>query len=587
MLGNAPALPSPQRELCASSHSVPATALRASSVQGAITRTDNGSPSKRQTPASPFQPGHKHQHGLDAPRPPLSPLSEYHSGFTDEHLGSPYSPANHRRQQSFPNLLPLAFRNRTPSPTRKTHARHPSDQMPYTGDGRSNGRAAADSPRSGGGLVSWLTGREGAASALGMSMHAEARSSPNGNGASKGATPNGTPTKLRRSTTSTTAEPAPTPKSTMTTTASRFMSAISSRFNPTTPTSPGLDDDDDDDLRNLNIEAALFPHGPPPSSSDRDDHNPFSPAAFKNLHANAVGLLARMQAAYREQAAVLRALRAERAAQRDELDEAETRARHLKMQLEGMARRAQEHERAIASLVEELAVATAEKGRRVAGGRRDDQHQHQHQRQHLPAAAAAAAASAAPASLSEGASMVSEDLGVDEDRRRRRRRRRRRSGTESWKSSGGGGDDSDDDDEEDEEDENESAESESVFSRCRSPALPPPPEHAPAHAATDRPGTTQLSNPAGGGGGSLVSAPLKQKSGQQMSAFQKIIRGIAGDLGEDAGANGCANCRGQDASVAWNTVSLLRDENKHLKRRVGELEAAVEAALDLVNGIGL
>ncbi|KAK0753169.1 hypothetical protein B0T18DRAFT_396157 [Schizothecium vesticola] len=70
----------------------------------------------------------------------------------------------------------------------------------------------------------------------------------------------------------------------------------------------------------------------------------------------------------------------------------------------------------------------------------------------------------------------------------------------------------------------------------------------------------------------------------QLSAFQKIIKGIAGDAEE---TNGCTNCRGRDASVAWDTLSVLRDENKHLKVRMGELEVAVEGALDLVNGIGL
>jgi hypothetical protein len=66
-----------------------------------------------------------------------------------------------------------------------------------------------------------------------------------------------------------------------------------------------------------------------------------------------------------------------------------------------------------------------------------------------------------------------------------------------------------------------------------------------------------------------------------MNAFQKILKGISG---EEAG---CRNCKGQDASVAWDTVGLLRDENRHLKTRVGELEVAVEGALDLVNGLGL
>lgn len=359
------------------------------------------------------------------------------------------------------------------------------------------------------------------------------------------------------------------------TTASRFMSAISSRFSSTTPTSPAFDDDE---LCNLNIEAALFPQGLPPS-----DRDPISPAAFKSLHMNAVGLLTRMQAAFRERVTALHDLQAERSAQRDELEEAETRARHLKMQLEDMARKAQEHERAIQSLAEELAAErraraeerlAAEKRRSVAG----------------------------TAPPSEGASMVSEDLGVDEDRQRRRRRRRSHQ-RKSWKS----GTSCDDSDEDDDDDEDESAESESVFSRCRSPALPPPAGHrvppsdsgSPAMAAMDGPGTPQVRNfitstsggggGSGGGSGASTSATPKRKSGpQQMSAFQRIFRGISGDTGDgDSRAGGCANCRGQDASVAWDTVSLLRDENKHLKRRVGELEGAVEGALDAVNGIGL
>jgi cell division septum initiation protein DivIVA len=39
--------------------------------------------------------------------------------------------------------------------------------------------------------------------------------------------------------------------------------------------------------------------------------------------------------------------------------------------------------------------------------------------------------------------------------------------------------------------------------------------------------------------------------------------------------------------MAWDTVNLLKDENKGLKDRVEELETAVEGALDVVNGIGL
>ncbi|KAK4043516.1 hypothetical protein C8A01DRAFT_32446 [Parachaetomium inaequale] len=592
MLSSNPASSPPPLELRTPSRSVPARALQ---PQGAI--PDNGYVSPRQqlerrttAPGSPLQPSQQPpHHGLNAPRPSLSPLSEYHSGFADEDLGSPFNVANHRRQHSFPNLLPLAFGSRTPSPTRKKHARSPSEQMPYTGDGR----AAAGSPRGGGGggLVSWLSGSAGAASALGLS-HPDTRNTPR---TSKDAsTPNTTPTRARKTPAgpgSTAADQLTTPKSTTTTAASRFMSALSSRFNPTTPTNTTTtttqNPQQEDELCTLNLEAALFPqHSSSPTPSSPRPGDPFSPSAFKNLHMNALGLLTKMQSAYREQAAALRDLQAERSAQRDELEEAVTRAAHLKMQLEGMARRAAEQEGVVRGLMGEL-----EAERRRARGKAE-------------AAVSGAAVvvrtdppPVAPASEGEEArSMVSEDLGVDEDRRRRRRRRRTGGHPPRKSGEGEGAEGGEDTTTDDDDDENESAESESVFSRCRSPALPlqsPMQAHpaATTAGASDRasssvigvvegPGTSHVRNPAGSGS---AAATPRQRAGQQqpMSAFQKILKGISG---EDAG---CTNCKGQDASVAWDTVGLLRDENRHLKTRVGELEVAVEGALDLVNGIGL
>jgi len=46
--------------------------------------------------------------------------------------------------------------------------------------------------------------------------------------------------------------------------------------------------------------------------------------------------------------------------------------------------------------------------------------------------------------------------------------------------------------------------------------------------------------------------------------------------------NGCRNCEGKEASMAWDTVGLLRAENKGLKNQVGRLESAVEGALDML-----
>ena len=81
---------------------------------------------------------------------------------------------------------------------------------------------------------------------------------------------------------------------------------------------------------------------------------------------------------------------------------------------------------------------------------------------------------------------------------------------------------------------------------------------------------------------------------RQKSTFQKILSGMAAAEevkpvdpyeGIGMGEEGCGNCRGKDASVAWDAVGLMRAENKGLKDRMGELERAVEGALDLCNGL--
>lgn len=541
MLSNVnPALPSPQRpELLPplapfeSGHhhrplpSAAACAARRSADHTADPEADvsfENNIQKRIAPTPPrHQPEllHQHQHhhqpqrphGFNSPRPALSPLSEYHSGFSD----ADYTPSHsHRRQQSFPNLLPLAFRSRTPSPTRNPPQL--PEPMPYTGEGRSGPRG--DTPK-GGGLAGWFNNMS--------STQDDGRH-----------TPNTTPTQLRRRPT-TTSHPT-TPKNN--TAASRFMSALSSKFTgttiPSTPASPLIDDE----ICTLNIEAALFPPTSTPTSPTSRDT--FSPAAFKNLEMNAVGLVTKMQSAYRDRVATLKEIEAEKLAQREELEEAETRNRHLKMQLEGMARKAQDQEREMARLVEELAKARADA-----------------ERQQRPF----------PPASSEGSVVCSEDLGVDEERRRRRAWARRSGETAKSSEAGGGSGGAETDDD-------ESAESESVFSRCRSPTLTIS-GHMEGEGVPSQRGLLAPPPPTAR---ARVQQPPPPPPQPQLSAFQKIIKGIAGDAEE---TNGCSNCRGRDASVAWDTLSVLRDENKHLKVRMGELEVAVEGALDLVNGIGL
>lgn len=298
----------------------------------------------------------------------------------------------------------------------------------------------------------------------------------------------------------------------------------------------------------MNVEEALFPTGSPTNAKD-----PFSPAGFKNLQTQATGLLTKIQTAYRQKAQALSELEKEREADREELEEAETRAKHLKFQLEDMAIKATEQERRMKQLMEELA---SERRSRIELERSS------FVKQRL-----------SPGGLqSEAASTISEDLGVDDEDMQKRKWRKSNGTDTSFET----------------DDDSISFEGDSVFSRPRSPSA-----------------STTTTTTRGIDTGSVVDLPMptpqsmrsstysakrtsvqsiqsNRRSTQQMSTFQKLMKGISGD-----GSDGCRNCKGQDASIAWDTVGLLRDENKGLKQRVGELEDCLEGALDAVNGIGL
>jgi len=105
-----------------------------------------------------------------------------------------------------------------------------------------------------------------------------------------------------------------------------------------------------DPLLDLNINAALFPTGPA---------DPLSPHAYNDLLINATNLISSLQTSYREKVSLLRSAHSERDAVLEESDEAATRARHLKAQLETMAQRAAEQDRAMQSLADDLAAERA------------------------------------------------------------------------------------------------------------------------------------------------------------------------------------------------------------------------------------
>lgn len=132
--------------------------------------------------------------------------------------------------------------------------------------------------------------------------------------------------------------------------------------------------------------------------------------------------------------------------------------------------------------------------------------------------------------------------------------------------------------EEDQRREGDETDGESIFSLSRSPTLA---ESESALSPPLRPRSTLGKTPSAAVS-PAAAARRPQAAPQKLNAFQKMFRGMAGEEG-----GRCANCRGGEAAVAWDTVSCLRDENRGLKERVGDLEGVVQGALDAVNGVGM
>ena len=300
---------------------------------------------------------------------------------------------------------------------------------------------------------------------------------------------------------------------------------------------------ENDELLTLDINAALFP------SSSPSAQDPFSPSAFKNLLINAEGILLRLQTAYKLRALSLYELSAEKEAQEEELEEAETRAQCLKSQLEEMSNRVAEQDRIMDELIEQLATEKQARAEEKLAREKS----------------IALIKASRERSLSE-----TEDMEFRTAKNPR---------PVAWRKSGGSTST------EFESDAELASPTDSVFSRSRSPALTITSTMSSA-TCTSADTTPEILQASFARVVSLQSPALAQRPSpiQQPSTFQKILHGISPPA--PAAEAGCENCRCGDVSVAWDAVSLLRAENKGLKERVGSLEGAVETALDLCSGIG-
>ncbi|SMR57315.1 unnamed protein product [Zymoseptoria tritici ST99CH_1A5] len=111
-----------------------------------------------------------------------------------------------------------------------------------------------------------------------------------------------------------------------------------------------------DEFATMNISSALFPSGPA---------DPLDPQSFNDLLLTATALLTSFQEAYRGKCEALAALQPELEVQKEEVEEANTRSEHLKLQLEGIGRVCEEQKKVNEELVGVLAKTREE----VAQGR--------------------------------------------------------------------------------------------------------------------------------------------------------------------------------------------------------------------------
>ncbi|KAL5002832.1 hypothetical protein BDV10DRAFT_156277 [Aspergillus recurvatus] len=289
----------------------------------------------------------------------------------------------------------------------------------------------------------------------------------------------------------------------------------------------------DDELLNLDIDAALFPL----RAHDLSDQE-----AFDALRDNAENVIQRLQAAYKQRTFALHEVLSEKTEKQEELEETKTRIGHLKIQLDGMAEKVLRQDKAMKAMAEEL-----EQERQL---RRKEEEEARRSVMLVKSSADDESVSDIAVELQapkwnlkrQSNSTIPSDSGFE-------------SGDES--------------------------QAESVFSRreglesspstiTASPnvsqtALPTPPS---ATAQASR----RESKP-------LPAPPVRE------SAYNRVMKGLASSGITSAWTGNSSKCRicyGVPSSEAWSVMGVLKEENKGLKTRLGELEMVIDDCLSLV-----
>lgn len=305
----------------------------------------------------------------------------------------------------------------------------------------------------------------------------------------------------------------------------------------------------EDELLNLDVNEALFP----PGSDELDDEE-----AFNALRDNAGTVIKRLQAAYKERTFALHEANADKNKKQEELEETRTRVGSLKIQLDGMAEKVQQQEQAIKAMAEEL---EQEKQSRQ---REEESRRHSVMLVRPPEDDAASESSAVEMSgpntrrSSKRTSTFTSDSGFDS------------------------GDDC--------------SLAESVFSRkegigsptstvALSPnlsqvALSPPTSNNNSLQPNNRKESKLTSSTTT----TTTTTQNSSASPQRPSAYDRMMKGLASTTSSWMASNPskCTICHGVPSSEAWTVLGVLKEENRGLKSRLGELEVVIEDCLGLV-----
>ena len=280
-----------------------------------------------------------------------------------------------------------------------------------------------------------------------------------------------------------------------------------------------------DEFSNLDIKTSLLPGG---------QADPFSPSSFKNLLQNAEALLSRMQAAYKQRVMSIQEITMEKEAQKEEMEEAHIRAKHLKSQLDDMTARMAEQDAVIMNLVDDLAQQKQWRS-------------------------------------NEEAKKSIRMVGADDDtycQCHHHRRSKKRNSKANTVSDSGFESESDDD---------------SIFSQAQDISSPTISSiSTPSTASPDLYFDRDLSRNGNRRLPSLRAMPLDgrlldQKYHKQIGPLQPGFNGMAT----------CGHCAAMQSSEAWGVADMMKMENNMLKERVEQLEGSLDGCLDLIRGLGV